>query len=84
MFSVPLHFDQRSSTPQIVELVLALLPYFKAASLLTAKEMALGDTVTQSANAAVLCEDRCKQNCRESVELTQCLLLSRDLPLEKK
>ena len=60
--SVPSHFDQRSSIPQIVELVTALLHYFQAtASLSTAKETALGDTLTQSANAAVLRKDRCKQ-----------------------
>ena len=60
--SIPSHFDQRSSIPQIVELVTALLHYFQAtASLSTAKETALGDTLTQSANAAVLRKDRCKQ-----------------------
>lgn len=42
----PLHFDRRSSAPQIVELVTALLHYFQAtASLPTAKEAAHGDTV---------------------------------------
>lgn len=59
--------DQRSSTPQIVKLVMALLHYLQATvSLPTAKEMAL-------------CKDRYKQNSRESVKLTQRLLLKREL-----
>ena len=71
------------SVLQIVELVMALLRYFQATvSLPTAKETALDDTLTQSANAAVPCEDRCKRNGQESVKLTQRLLLSRELPLE--
>ena len=46
-----------SSKPQIVELVMALLHYSQSmASLPTAKETRLRDTVTQSANAAVLRE----------------------------
>jgi len=42
---------------------MALLHYFQAmVSLPTAKKMALGDTVTELANAAILRENRCKQN----------------------
>ena len=45
-----------------VELVMALLRYFQAqASLPTAEETALGDTVIQSANAAVLREVQVKR-----------------------
>ena len=51
------HYNQRSSTPQIVVLVMALLRFFQStASLPTAKETRLGNTVTQSANAAILRE----------------------------
>ena len=52
------HFNQ-CSTPQIV---MALFRYFQpTASLPTTKETALGDTVTQSANTAVLREVQAKR-----------------------
>ena len=51
------HFNLPSSTPQIIQLVMALLRYLKStASLPIATETTLGDAVTQSANAAVLRE----------------------------
>ena len=52
-----LHVNQRSSTPQIVVLVMTLLHYFQSmASLPTAKEARFTVPVTQTANVAVLCE----------------------------
>ena len=51
------HFNQCSSTPQIVVLVMALVHYFQSTtSLATAKEARVGDTVTQSTNTAILHE----------------------------
>ena len=54
------HFDQHCPTPQIV---MALFRYFQpTTSLPTTKEMALGDTVTQSANVAILRKVQAKRS----------------------
>ena len=78
------HFNLPSSTPQIVQLVMALLRYFKStASLPIATETTLGDAVMQSANAAVLREVQLQaKQLRKSVKLTLRSLPNREQTLE--